>query len=143
MLSRPQLAMVVAAVAVAGAPAAAAKDFRPGDVRVCGASRCLPISHRLALASISSFYYGAPTPDVAKAPSRRAHSVELRFSNGYVTGVAAGRRFDKFLSFGVNLGQFRARTWYDVPPPAATEIERIASKLHPRSLPANILGRSH
>src|SRR6266536_2418470 len=116
-------------------PAAAAKDFKPGDIRVCGADRCVPLRSVRVLASLSAFYYGPHKPAVAAAPSKHASFLELRFRNGYVTGAAAGARFDRFLSFDVNLGQFSARTWYAVPPRISTELRRLAAGLRPQALP--------
>lgn len=132
--------LVVCAVLVS---TAAAKDFRPGDVRVCAGKRCLPLRSRPVLKEISRFYYGSRSPLRAKAPRRRARCVELRFANGYVTGVAAGARFNRFLSFGVNLDQFSARVWYTVPARAARAIRRLAARLRPPRLPRDVLSRSH
>jgi hypothetical protein len=124
-------------------PAAAAKDFKPGDLRVCAKDRCRAIKNQRVLDLLSAFYYGSVKPTHARWPRRRAPYLELRFRNGYVTGVAAGRRFDRFLSFGVNLDQFAARTWYAIPARAALEIERSAASPRPRPLPADVLDRSH
>ena len=134
------LSGVVCAVPVS---TAAAKNFQPGDVRVCAGKRCLPLRSRPVLKKISRFYYGSRPPLRAKAPRRRARYVELRFANGYVTGVAAGVRFNHFLSFGVNLDQFSARVWYTVPARAARAIRRLAARLRPRRLPRDVLSRSH
>lgn len=125
------------------APGAAAKDLRPGDLRVCAGSRCLPVRSHLVLHEISRFYYGPRAAVRASAPSRRALYVELRFRDGYVTGIAAGPRFDHFLSFGVNLDQFSARVWYAIPARAARGISRLAMRLRPRRLPRDVLHRSH
>jgi hypothetical protein len=132
-----------AALTAVFAPAAAAKEFKPGDLRVCVATRCGPIADQPALDAIAALYYGPVAPKQAAAPGARARYVELRFRNGYVTGVAAGARFDRFLSFGVNLDQFAPRTWYRIPAVAAAEIRRLAAGLRPRLLPGNILSRSH
>jgi hypothetical protein len=138
-----KLALAVVVAVVVLVPGAAAKDFRPGDLRVCAASRCLPIENQRALDAIGAFYYGGAQAARTRSPRPRAPYVELRFRNGYVTGVAAGLRFDRFLSFGVNLDQFAARTWYATPARAALEIGRLATRLRPRPLPADVLSRSH
>src|SRR5579864_2766247 len=114
--------LAAAVLAMAFASAAAAKQFKPGDLRVCVAARCLPIMDQHVLNAVSAFYYGRARPARARSPRRRAPYVELRFRDGYVTGVAAGPRFDRFLSFGVNLDQFAARTWYAIPARAAVAI---------------------
>jgi hypothetical protein len=126
------------------APLAEAKDFKPGDVRVCVAATCLPLDDRGALNALSAFYYYAKDlPRSVTAPAARAPYVELRYRNGYVTGVAAGLRFNHFLSYGVNLGQFQARTWYSIPARASVAIKLLATRLRPRPLPANVLSNSH
>jgi hypothetical protein len=136
--------LVAMAIALLVAPTAGAKDFKPGDVRVCVAATCLPLKNVAALDALSAFYYSsARHPRVATAPRARAPFVELKYRNGYVTGIAAGTRFDHFLSYGVNLGQFRARTWYAIPERARLAIASLAAKLHPRSLPPNVLDNSH
>jgi hypothetical protein len=136
---------VVTAVAAAAvfSPAAATKEFEPGDLRVCAGNRCVAVTARPVLTAMSAFYYGGRAAERAHAPAPRARYVELRFRNGYVTGIAAGVRFDRFLSFGVNLDRFKARTWYAVPAGAAAEIRRLAGLLRPRPLPRDVLARSH
>ncbi|HZU20052.1 MAG TPA: hypothetical protein VE982_02415 [Gaiellaceae bacterium] len=137
------VAVVAALVAAAAAAAAAAKDFRPGDVRACSATRCVAIRDQRVLNAISSFYYGPTAPKAAAPPATTAPYLELRFRNGYATGAVAGPRFDRFLSYGVNLDQFAKAHWYAVPPVAARALRALAARLHPQPLPANILARSH
>jgi hypothetical protein len=141
-LSAAAALAAAAALTAVFVPNAAAKEFNPGDLRVCAASRCVAISDRPALDAIGAFYYGPSAPRPAAAPSPRTRYVELRFRNGYVTGVAAGERFDRFLSFGVNLDEFAGRTWYRIPAAAAAEIRRLAVQLRPRRLPRDVLMRS-
>jgi hypothetical protein len=142
-MARTKVVLAVVAVAAAVLPAAGAKDFKPGDLRVCARTRCLPINDARVLTAIGAFYYQGGAPTRAKPPSPAARYVELRFRNGYVTGVAAGARFNRFLSFGVNLDRFLARTWYLIPDRFAAEIRRLASQLRPRQLPPDILDLSH
>ena len=138
------LGTAVAGVALWLAPLAGAKDFKPGDIRVCAAAKCLPLRDRQALDSLSAFYYSAKVvPRRVAPPATRARYVELRFPNGYVTGIAAGVRFDHFLSYGVNLDQFEARTWYALPARASAAIGLLAARLQPRRLPPNVLDNSH
>ena len=69
--------------------------------------------------------------------------LELRFRNGYVTGVVATSDYDRFLSYGVHLERFRARVWYRVPSAAAEELRRLAATLTPLRMTPAVLGRSH
>jgi hypothetical protein len=145
----PKAALGVFGAAVAGlalwlAPLAQAKEFKPGDIRVCAARQCLPLNDRAALDALSAFYYSAKQiPRPKAAPASYAHYVELRFPNGYVTGIAAGRRYDHFLSYGVNLGQFKARRWHAIPARASVAIKMLATRLRTRPFPANVLSNSH
>ena len=127
------LATLVAALAVAGAAGATtAKDFHPGDLRVCGATRCVAVTTRAVLPKLGSFYYGAARePTRTVPPALGARMYELRFRNGYVTGVVATAKLDRFLSYGVNLDRFRKGIWYAVPAGIATELRRLTSQLRP------------
>lgn len=134
--------VVIAALLVLALPQAAnartTKQFRPGDVRVCGVHRCVAIRSQRVLDSLARFYYGRPAPTRTAAPRKRAAYFRLVYRNGYVTGVAAGARFTRFFSFGVNLGQFADGTWYAVPGPVAAELRLLAQNLSPGRLPHNI-----
>jgi hypothetical protein len=136
------LAGVVAAATLVAAPAASAKDFGPGDLRLCNATRCVPIEHRGALRSLSSFYYTRPGNLVVRSPRLGAPIYELRFRNGYVTGIVAGFMLDRFLSYGVNLERFRRGQWYRVPDVAAAELRRLANGLTPQRLTRAAVAKS-
>lgn len=119
------------------------KQFRPGDVHVCGTHRCVSIRSQSVLDALATFYYGRPRPTPAPAPKKQSVYLRLVYSDGYVTGIAAGSQFTRFLSFGVNLDQFTARTWYAVPASVATELRLLAPRVSPDRLPKNILSHSH
>jgi hypothetical protein len=129
--------------AVAVVPSASAKDFAPGDLWLCGANRCAPITNRYVLDKLSAFYYGARKPARVPQPRLGAPYLELRFDNGYVTGIAARANLDRFLSYGVYLGRFRRGNWYALPPPAAHELRWLAgTSITPFSLSRAALARS-
>ena len=135
-----------AALAVTSAllvlPSASAKDFRPGDLRVCNATRCVPVVDRGVLPQLGAFYYALPHPPAAPRPPLGAPYYELRFRNGYVTGIAATRRLDRFLSYGVNGGRFHRNTWYAVPRALANEFRRLTPGLQPLRLTRAALTKS-
>jgi hypothetical protein len=137
------LAAVCLAVAASAANATTMKEFRPGDVRACGVDRCIAIRSQRVLDALARFYYGSPAPTRASVPAKRAPYLRLVYRDGYVTGVAVGTRFTRFLSFGVNLGQFAARRWYAVPGPVAADLRRLGTNISTARLPKNILSRSH
>lgn len=136
------LVVLVAAVALVAVPAAGAKRFRPGDLRVCNATRCVPILNPSALPHFSSFYGAGPQPLRARQPALGTPYYKLRFRNGYVTGIVARRRLDRFLSYGVNLERFMQDTWYRVPAEVSAELRRLTKGLRPLRLTRAALAKS-
>ena len=144
--SRVAFALLAALLLLVLTPAASGrsmKQFKPGDVRVCGVDHCVAIRSQRILDVLANFYYGRPLPSRTPAPHKHSVYLRLVFSDGYVTGIAAGSQFTHFLSFGVNLDQFASRTWYAVPTPVAAELHLVALHLNPGRLPKHILSRSH
>ena len=124
-------------------PSASAKDFGPGDLRVCNATRCVAITSREVLPHLGSFYYSdAPLARVSR-PALGAPYFELRFRNGYVTGIIATGRLDRFLSYGVHLERFARNKWYAVVPRVLSkELRRLTADLRPLRLTRAALARS-
>jgi hypothetical protein len=124
-------------------PSASGKDFHPGDLRVCNPTRCVAIVNRAVLPQLGSFYYSGPSPGRVHRPKLGAPYYELRFRNGYVTGIVATRRLDRFLSYGVVLGRFARDQWYRVPHKASREFRRLTVGLRPFRLSRAALAKSH
>ena len=139
---RTFLLALLAASALLFLPSASAKDFGPGDLRVCNATRCVPIVKRDVLPLLGSFYYSGPAPAHLSAPALGAAYYELRFRNGYVTGIVATRQLDRFLSYGVHLERFDAGTWYAVPRRLSAELRRLTATLRPLRLTRAALAKS-
>jgi hypothetical protein len=136
------LPVCVAAVLVA-VPGATAKEFQPGDLRICNHHRCVAITNQSVLNLLGAFYYtGQESPAKAHAPRLGARAFELRFDNGYATGMVATRKLDRFLSFGVNLGRFARGQWYRLPYGAPRELRRLATALEPLRVTRRSLARS-
>jgi len=129
-------------MSVLAVPTAPAKDFGPGDLRACNAKRCVPVRDPSAFDDLAGFYYSGPAPRTASRPALGAPMFELRFRNGYVTGIVATSRLDRFLSYGVHLGWFRTGAWYRVPDVVARELRRLTAALHPLRLDRMALARS-
>lgn len=143
MYPRGLRAMLAVSAAVVLSTPAAAKDFRPGDVRICAAgARCAPVRDPNAAALLAEMYYGPESPPHALAPRPGARTFELRFRNGYVTGIVSTARLDRFLSYGVNLGHFRPGGWYVVPDVAATELRKLSAGMQPLALTPAMVARS-
>jgi hypothetical protein len=122
---------------------AGAKEFEPGDLRICNAKRCVPIMNRTALTALGAFYYiGTRPPSRAPRAHLGAPSFELRFDNGYVTGVVATSSLDRFLSYGVNVGRFERGRWYRVPRLAARELRQLTASLRPIQLTRAAIAKS-
>jgi hypothetical protein len=134
MGARPLLGLLLVSTTLVFAAPAGAKEFEPGDLRLCNAERCVPVMDRKALNALGAFYYGSRTPRRSLRPSLRVPYYELRFTNGYATGIVATSRLDRFLSYGVNLGRFARGRWYRVPARAAAELRRLSFSLEPLRL---------
>jgi hypothetical protein len=139
---RTVLVSVLAASALLVLPPASAKDFKPGDLLVCNKTRCVAIVNRDVLPVIGSFYYNAGCPARVQRPRLGAPYYELRYRNGYVTGIVAARRLDRFLTYGVNEGRFARDTWYVVPRRLSGELRRLTVDLGSLRLTRAVLARS-
>jgi hypothetical protein len=117
--------------ALLATPQASAKDFGPGDLRVCGKTRCVPIVNRAVLPVFNSLYWG-PSP-VVRAPKVPvgAPAFELRFRNGYVSGIVGTKNLDRFRAYGFFCGRFQRGKWYRVPERAVRELRRLTASLWP------------
>jgi hypothetical protein len=113
---------------------AAAKDFRPGDLRLCGAARCVGVADRGALRDLSAFIYGTRAVTMVRSPNVGASAYELRFKNGYVAGMVGTTRLDRFRSQGVICGRFRTGKWYRLPIRVSRELRTLAAPLEPLRL---------
>jgi hypothetical protein len=139
---RSLLVIGLAALALLAVPSAGAKEFGPGDLRVCNAARCVPITKRTVLPELGRFYYSGPSLASVRPPALRTPYLELRFRNGYVTGIVATRRLDRFLSYGVHLERFRRGVWYAVPQELSRELRRLTARMRPQVLSRAALARS-
>ena len=141
-MTRPLLASIAAGTALLAVPAAGAKDFHPGDLRVCNAKRCVAITSRAVLPQLGSFYYGSYGLTPIHRPALGVRYYQLRFRDGYVSGIVAGARLDRFLSYGVNLGRFVSGRWYALPRRLSAELRRVTAGLSPLRLTHAALARS-
>jgi hypothetical protein len=142
MARRLSIAAVVGVGTLLATAGASAKDLKPGDVSVCNAKKCVAIKNGGAARALSSFYYDGPQPSVAARPRLGAPAFRLRFRNGYVTGIVATKRLDRFLSYGVVLERFKRGKWYRLPSAAAAELRHLTSALRPMRLTQAALAKS-
>jgi hypothetical protein len=134
--------VLLAAAALLLVPAATAKDFGPGDLRLCNARRCVKIVDPKVVATLGPFYYSNGSPRQAQAPRLGARAYELRFPNGYATGIVAGASLDRFLSYGVNLGRFQRGVWYHVPRRMTAGLTKLSCSLRPLRVTKAALAKS-
>jgi hypothetical protein len=143
VVARCLVSILLGAATFLAASAATAKEFDPGDLCICNSTHCHAISNRPALDALSVFYYtGGKPPPIASSVRVGAPAFELRFTNGYVTGIVATAKLDRFLSYGVNLGGFKRAHWYRVPERAASELRRLTRHLKPLRVTRDSLSRS-
>lgn len=125
-----RIAIVAGAAVSVGAGVAVAKDFRPGDLRACNAAKCVGIVDRGALKTFSGFYYGDRPVERALAPRLGAPAFRLKLGD-MVAGIAATRRLDRVLVYGLYCGRFRRGIWYRLPTRAAVTLRRVTAGLAP------------
>jgi hypothetical protein len=131
MRSRLLVVTLFALGVLLAVPAAGAKDLRPGDLRVCGRTHCVPIVNPRLLRILSSYYWGPAR--VRRAPRVRAgaRGFELRWRNGHASGVVATRGLVRFRAFGFFCGRFVRGTWYRLPAEAAHELTKLTAGSEP------------
>ena len=139
---RTFLVAILAASALLILPSASAKDFGPGDLRVCNATRCVPIVRADAVKRLGPFYYSGPALAHMSRPPLGTRYYQLRFRNNYVTGIVATRQLDRFLSYGVHLERFARDTWYAVPAKLSAELRRLTAGIHPLRVTHAALAKS-
>jgi len=133
---------LVASLAVLSVPNATAKDFKPGDVKLCGVGKCAAIMDPATTNALESLIYTGGSPQRVGAPHLGAAYFKLRFDNRYVPGIVAARRLDRFLSYGVVLERFRRGSWYRVPPAGARGLRILSAGLRPFRLTPAAVGKS-
>jgi hypothetical protein len=136
------LLLAVLAAALLVLPSASAKDFGPGDLRVCNETRCVPIVKSEVLPQLRSFYYSGPALAHVGQPPLGTPYYQLRFRNNYVTGIVATGQLDRFLSYGVHLERFARNQWYAVPARLSAELRRLTAGLRPLRVTRAALAKS-
>ena len=106
-----------AAAVLALAPGASAKEFTPGDLRICNTQRCVAVKSRPALQALFQLYYADPSPDLAPRARLGARSYQLRYRNDYVTGISPAQRSIAFSATASTWGTSPAATGTGCPCP--------------------------
>jgi hypothetical protein len=135
MLRFASIAALVAACAFL-APSAVAKDFHPGDVRVCGRDHCVSITNRHLLRILSGYYYGSGRVLRAARVPRGTPGFELRYKDGYASGMVATKELDRFRAYGFYCGRFERGRWYRFPACAAAALRKLTAGMRPMRVTA-------
>ncbi|HLM36212.1 MAG TPA: hypothetical protein VK287_00330 [Gaiellaceae bacterium] len=126
-----KIAGVLVAATLLAVPAAVAKDFGPGDLRVCGRERCRAIMNPGVMRALSAYYWG-PGRVLRAGPVRNgAPAFELRFRNGYASGLVASTWLNRFRAYGFFCGRFERGKWYRFPARAVAELRMLTAGLEP------------
>ena len=136
------LLLALVAAPLLALPSASAKDFGPGDLRICNGTRCVAIVKADAVKRLGPFYYSGPALTHVSAPPLGTPYYQLRFRNNYVTGIVATRRLDRFLSYGVHLERFARDTWYAVPAKLSAELRALTAGMRPLPITRAALAKS-
>jgi hypothetical protein len=133
---------VLLALALTFTAASAAKEFKPGDLRICNANTCVTITDQRLLDALGSFIYMGPQPAIVRSPRLGVAYFALKFRNGYVPGIVATAELDRWLSYGVYLGRFARGRWYHVPARTAAGVRELTVSLKPLRLTRVVVRRS-
>ena len=118
---------------------ASAKEFRPGDLKLCNDQRCIVILDRSLLGGLSRFYFGAPAA-AARKPRIGSPYLQIASSDGHVTGIVGTARLDRFRSGG--MGRFSSDAWYRVPASVARGLRALAAGMKPLIATSSTIGRT-
>jgi hypothetical protein len=131
-----RLTLAGCAVALLAVPSAVAKDFGPGDLRVCGRHHCVSITNRHLVRILSDYYWGAGrVTRVPRAP-REAPGFELRWKDGHPSGMVATTKLDRFRAYGFYCERFQRSKWYRFPARAAAALRKLTAGFRPMRVAA-------
>src|ERR671923_2305256 len=117
--------LLTATVLLLSVPAASAKEFRPGDLLVCGATQCRVINDVATTRAFGEFLYGSRPISRAAAPRIGSAVFQLRTKDGPM-GVVYTKTAARV--HGLNCGRFQRGKWYRLPP----SLRGLATGLKPK-----------
>jgi hypothetical protein len=81
---------------------------------------------------ILSAYYWGPSRVTRAGPVRNgAPAFELRFRDGYASGMVASAWLNRFRAYGFMCGRFVRGKWYRFPARAVAEVRKLTAGLEP------------
>jgi hypothetical protein len=119
------------ATALFATAAAWAKDIRPGDLRICGATQCRVVNDAAQARAFSELLWG-PSP-VFRAPTPRVGSpiFQLRFKDGPAGAIISAKAIRVH---GLFCGRFQRGKWYRLP----ASLRGVTAGLEPQRLRAAV-----
>jgi hypothetical protein len=123
--------LLLMAVGLIVAPCAWAKEIRPGELRICGARDCRPVTQSAQARAFSALLWGDGT--VPRAPTPRVGSTvfQLRFRDGPAGAIITSTAIRVA---GLNCGRFQRGKWYRLP----RALKGLTTGLEPRRLRAAV-----
>ena len=104
--------MVVTASAALFAAGAAAKEIRPGDLRICGATHCRVVKDRGQAHAFSELLWGPSRVVRAPTPPVGSPIFQLRFRDGPAGAIISA---SAIRVHGLFCGRFQRGKWYRLP----------------------------
>jgi hypothetical protein len=121
---------VILALSLLAAAAAAAKEFPPGGLMVCGATQCRVVTDAQSRA-FSDLLWGDRSVTRAPAPRVGSPIYQLRFENGPAGAIISATAIRVH---GLRCGRFERGKWYRLP----GALRGVARGLKPKLLRASI-----
>lgn len=121
--------MVVTASAALFAAGAAAKEIRPGDLRICGATHCRVVKDRGQAHAFSELLWGPSRVVRAPTPPVGSPIFQLRFRDGPAGAIISA---SAIRVHGLFCGRFQRGKWYRLP----ASLRGVTAGLKPKRLRA-------
>lgn len=121
--------MVVTASAALFAAGAAAKEIRPGDLRICGATHCRVVKDRGQAHAFRELLWGPSRVVRAPTPPVGSPIFQLRFRDGPAGAIISARAIRVH---GLFCGRFQRGKWYRLP----ASLRGVTARLKPKRLRA-------
>ena len=125
---------MVKALAVLGlilSATASAKDIRPGDLRICGASHCRAVRDPVQARAFADLLWGPGRIPRVPTPAVGSPVFQLRFRDGPAGALINATAIRVH---GLNCGRFQRGKWYRLP----ARLRGLTARLQPRSLRARV-----
>ena len=121
--------MVVTASAALFAAGAGAKEIRPGDLRICGATHCRVVKDRGQAHAFSELLWGPSRVVRAPTPPVGSPIFQLRFRDGPAGAIISA---SAIRVHGLFCGRFQRGKWYRLP----ASVRGVTAGLKPKRLRA-------